>query len=346
MNTLDKKYVDLVKHVLANGRLKKDRTGVGTRSIFGAELRIDMSEGLPLLTTKFVNYRAVLHELLWFLKGSTDIRYLAQNGVGIWNDWPYKMYRQTPLESLHENACVIDGDERRHMLMHEYVAAIRESESFAKKYGGVGKVYGAQWTNWTTCDGCGYDQLAALETMLENDPDSRRMIVTAWNPPEMNECALPCCHFAFQCYTRELDADERICMSDIEELRDMPDCERQKILDKTGVPKRELSLKWTQRSTDLGLGLPFDIASYGMLLLLLCSRHNMKPGELIYSGGDNHVYLNHTEQMIEQISRAPFDTLPRFYILNKREKMSDYCFEDFSIVGYECHPAIKMPIAV
>ncbi len=347
MNTLDATYLKLLDDIMTKGRVKKDRTGVGTISLFGYEMRFDLSEGLSLLTTKYVHHPAVLHELLWFLRGGEDISYLVENGVKIWNDWPFKKYQETPLAELADTDCVSDPSRvRRHFDMEEYARAIKDVPGFAKRHGRVGKVYGAQWVNWTWprhrvggefgIDAIeemrkvaagremgeiyvdGYNQLKKLVGSLKASPDSRRMLVTAWNPPEMDECALPCCHYAFQCYTREGAPDGR----------------------------RFLDLKFQMRSVDCFLGMPFDIASYSFLTHMLARQVGMVPGELIVSSGDTHIYLNHVDQVKTQLSRKPFDALPKLVMNDSVDDIFKYKYDDFAVTEYKYHPAIKAPIAV
>ena len=381
-NTLDDKYLGLLDDIMSRGKVKKDRTGVGTVSLFSHEMRVDLSEGLSLLTTKYVHHPAVIHELLWFLMGGTDIKYLVDNNVRIWNEWPFKRYCNTPLEKLSDTDCIGDASRvRRHFTMEEYIQAIRNDGDFAKRHGQVGKVYGSQWINWTwpvknavfegdtgalsfgTWRIDGYNQIAKLVETLKTNPDSRRMIVTAWNPPEMDDSALPCCHYGFQCYTSELELDVRNKLA-CEKLgidrtalhnrfvewigqMDYMASREHIFYDELGIPKRSLSLKWIQRSTDVFLGLPFDIASYSILTHMLCKQLNFLPNELIVSSADTHIYLNHFDQVKEQLSRrsSPY-SLPTLILKDGVDDVQNYRFDDVQVVGYICHPAIKAPIAV
>lgn len=381
MNTLDDKYLNLLDHVMTHGKVKKDRTGVGTRSVFGYDMRIDLSEGLSLLTTKYVHYPAVIHELLWFLMGGTDIKYLLDNNVNIWTAWPFKRYEQTALDQLADTDCISGpGRVRRHFNMEEYVYAIKSVKGFAERHGQVGKVYGAQWVNWTwpklidnggidaehalsrIISGlpvgeyhiAGYNQISKLIDALKNNPDSRRMLVTAWNPPEMDACALPCCHYGFQCYTDELTVEERVRLyaaregQTYEEFKTNWDTDKQwsDDCDLNGVPKRRLSLKFNIRSLDVFLGEPFDIASYSILTHMLCAQLNMVPGELIQTIGDTHIYLNHVEQVKLQLSRTPYANLPQLLLRPSIDDIFKYKYDDIAVVNYTYHPAIKAPIAV
>lgn len=389
MNTLDEKYIAMLDHVLRHGKTKRDRTGVGTVSVFGYEMRIDLSEGLSLLTTKHVHYPAVIHELLWFLKGGTDIKYLLENKVNIWTDWPLKQYLNTELSSLGEHACFTNPDgTRRHFDRKEYEHAIVNVPGFALEHGRVGKVYGAQWVNWTwprkyneSIDATehilrlaqgkdpndyyigGYNQVAKLIDALKNNPDSRRMMVNAWNAPEMDDCALPCCHYAFQCYTSVIPTDKRreLAMKqlDVTEITlnkrflswlgnsDYMESRENGFYDFLNVPARYISLKFNIRSMDSLLGCPFDVASYSILTHMLAKECNYVPDTLIMSVGDCHIYLNHIDQVKEQMSRAPFENLPKLELAGEVGKsVFDYSYDDFKIVGYEHHAAIKAPIAV
>ena len=294
-----------------------------------------------------------------------------------------KVYKSIPIEDLPfgEKIVNVNNGEERHFDRNEYLDAIRKSSDFAKKHGRVGKVYGSQWVNWTKPveePGFyqdipelihrqfmnnedyrykieGYNQLQKLIDTLQNSPDSRRMLVTAWNPPEMDECALPCCHYGFQCYTSEISVEDRIRFyadnvgQTYDEFKTNWDTDEQwtKDLDLHNIPKRRLSLKFTIRSIDEFLGCPFDIASYSILTHMLCKQLNMIPDELIMTSGDSHIYLNHIDQVKLQLSREPYPNLPQLILKGEIGKsIFDYKYEDFEIVGYEHHPAIKAPIAV
>ncbi|KPV55133.1 thymidylate synthase [Paenibacillus sp. A3] len=262
------KYLDLLQDIMANGVRKEDRTGTGTISVFGRQLRFDLSEGFPLLTTKKLHIRSILHELLWFLSGDTNIRYLQENGVTIWDEW-------------------------------------------ADENGNLGPVYGSQWRSWPAPDGRSIDQIAKLVEQIKRNPDSRRHLVSAWNPAEVDNMALPPCHYAFQFY----------------------------------VADGKLSCLFNMRSVDTFLGLPFNIASYAFLTHMVAQQCDLQPGELIWTGGDVHIYANHVEQVNLQLTREPYP-LPQLVIKRKPDSLFDYRFEDFEIVGYQSHPSIKAPIAV
>lgn len=262
------KYLDLLQDIMTNGVRKEDRTGTGTISVFGRQLRFDLSEGFPLLTTKKLHIRSILHELLWFLSGDTNIRYLQENGVTIWDEW-------------------------------------------ADENGNLGPVYGSQWRSWPAPDGRSIDQIAKLVEQIKRNPDSRRHLVSAWNPAEVDNMALPPCHYAFQFY----------------------------------VADGKLSCLFNMRSVDTFLGLPFNIASYAFLTHMVAQQCDLQPGELIWTGGDVHIYANHVEQVNLQLTREPYP-LPQLVIKRKPDSLFDYRFEDFEIVGYQSHPSIKAPIAV
>ncbi|MGI6878631.1 thymidylate synthase [Microbacterium sp. gxy059] len=260
-------YEDLLRDVLANGARKSDRTGTGTSSVFGRQLRYDLSEGFPLITTKRVHFRSIALELLWFLRGDSNVRWLQERGVTIWDEW-------------------------------------------ADENGDLGPVYGVQWRSWPTPDGGHIDQIAEVMRQIRETPDSRRMIVTAWNPAEVPDMALPPCHAMFQFYV----ADGR------------------------------LSCQLYQRSADLFLGVPFNIASYAMLTMMMAQQAGLEPGEFVWTGGDCHIYDNHRDQVAEQLSRDPYP-YPELRI-RRAESIFDYVYEDFEVVGYQHHPAIRGAVAV
>lgn len=263
-----KQYLDLMRHVLENGHPKTDRTGTGTLSVFGWQMRFDLEAGFPLLTTKKLHTRSIIHELLWFLQGDTNIRYLKDNGVSIWDEW-------------------------------------------ADETGDLGPVYGKQWRRWETADGRSIDQISQLIEGLRNNPDSRRHIVSAWNPGEIHGMALPPCHTMFQFY----------------------------------VADNTLSCQLYQRSADIFLGVPFNIASYALFTMMVAQVCGYRPGDFIWTGGDCHLYLNHLDQTREQLSRAP-RPLPRMKINPAVTDIFEFRFEDFSLEGYDPHPHIKAPVAI
>jgi thymidylate synthase len=263
-----KQYLDLLQHVLDNGRFKGDRTGTGTYAVFGAQARFDLRESFPLLTTKKLHLRSIIHELLWFLQGDTNVKYLHENKVSIWDEW-------------------------------------------ADENGNLGRVYGAQWRDWRSSDGRSVDQISKLIAGIKNNPDSRRHIVSAWNPGEIDGMALPPCHALFQFFVRD----------------------------------GELSCQLYQRSADLFLGVPFNIASYSLLTLMVAHVCDLQPGDFVHTFGDLHLYSNHLDQAKEQLSREP-RKLPTVRVNPAVKDIFGFKFEDFEVVGYDPHPAIKAPIAV
>lgn len=263
-----KQYLDLMKDVLESGSRKTDRTGTGTLSLFGRQLRFDLSKGFPLVTTKKLHLRSIIYELLWFLRGETNIKYLKDNGVSIWDEW-------------------------------------------ADKNGELGPVYGHQWRSWPAPGGRSIDQISQVIEQIKQKPDSRRHIVTAWNPAEVEKMALPPCHALFQFY----------------------------------VADGKLSCQLYQRSADYFLGVPFNIASYALLTYMFAQQCNLLPGEFVWTGGDVHLYTNHLEQANLQLGREPYP-LPQLNIKRKPDAIFDYQFEDFEILNYQAHPSIKAPIAV
>ena len=295
MNNLDKQYQALLQDVLDNGVVKQDRTTTGTISVFGRQIRHKMSEGFPLLTTKKVFWKGVVVELLWFLQGRTDLRYLLENDVHIWTGDAYKAYTNHFMG--HEDVPSIDW------FTHE----ILNNDEFAAKFGDLGPVYGAQFRRWGEIehDFHGIDQITNLINDLKTNPDSRRLMVNAWNVGELDQMTLPPCHHSFQIFTRELDETERVILMDkkLGVTENLPQYYTEDEMIKHHIPTRSISLMWNQRSCDLFLGAPFNIASYGLLLETIAKEVNMVPDELIGNLGDVHLYSNHIEQAKEQIGR-------------------------------------------
>lgn len=294
-------YLDYLQDILDHGVRKDDRTGTGTISTFGRQLRFDLQDGFPLVTTKKVWVRGVIAELLWFLDGGTNIRPLVQQGVSIWTDWPLKRYREATGASIDQ-----DTFEQR----------IADDPDFAAEWGELGPVYGKQWRDFAGPDGTRVDQVARLVDSLQTKPHSRRHLVSAWHPAQIETMALPPCHYAFQCWVGPVESG--------------PD---------------RLSLLWQQRSVDSFLGLPFNIASYAFLTHMLAQQTDLDVGTLIFSGGDCHIYQNHLEQVETQLSRDPYP-LPMLEFRRCPDALFDYRPDDIEIVGYEHHPAIRAPIAV
>ena len=285
MNSLDLRYQNILQDILLEGKEKTDRTGTGTISVFGKQIRHDMSEGFPLLTTKKMAVKTMMTELKWFLKGDTNIKYLVNNNCHIWDGDAYKAYPH-----------------KDELTQKEFIQKIKSDWKFARIYGELGPIYGKQWRDWDS-----KDQIKELIKNIKENPDSRRLIVSAWNVGEIDKVVLPPCHYGFQCYVND----------------------------------GKLSLMWNQRSVDTFLGLPFNIASYGTLLLLLCEETNLKPGELIGNLGDTHLYKNHIEQAEEQRLRSSF-TLPTIKLSNVDILSGEW---DYEIEGYEYHPTIKAPLS-
>ena len=301
MNKLDLDYQALLSDILENGYRKGDRTGTGTISVFGRQIRHKMSDGFPLLTTKKMYYKGIITELIWFLRGDSNIKYLIDNNCNIWNGDAYKKYCN-------------DKDTVGPLTMKQFVEEIKTDDNFADKWGELGPTYGKQWRQWQGCiklkngsiDYIWYDQIRILINNLKTNPNSRRLMVSSWNVAEVDNMTLPPCHYTFQCYTRELSTEERNtwyftnrCGGNTIIEHDWKDFE----LDQQNIPLYELSLSWNQRSVDTFLGLPFNIASYGLLLEILAKECNMVSGELIGNLGDTHLYSNHVEQAKEQIGR-------------------------------------------
>ncbi|MFP4077954.1 MAG: thymidylate synthase [Bacillota bacterium] len=291
-----KTYQNFLRHILENGKEKPDRTGTGTISTFGYQMRFDLSEGFPLLTTKKVHFKSVLHELLWFIAGDTNIRYLVQNGVRIWNEWPYETYRKS---------AGFEGES-----MKEFVEKIKSDEAFAKKWGDLGPVYGAQWRQF---DGRKktVDQLKEVLDNMKTNPHSRRLIINSWNPPLIDEMALPPCHMMVQFYIND------------------------------GV----LSSQLYQRSADAFLGVPFNIASYALLTLMIAHVMDLKPGEFVHAIGDAHIYKNHLEQVRTQLERTP-RKLPTIVLDKSVKDLFDFKPEHIALKDYHPHPRLKGKVAV
>ena len=297
-----KQYFDLLQKIMDEGIDKSDRTGVGTRSVFGAQARFDLSEGFPLLTTKKVFLKGIIHELIWFIQGDTNLKYLVDNGVRIWNEWPYQKYLEANGLAEKFPKYTPEWEEK----MKEYVDNIKNDEAFAKKWGELGPIYGKQWRDFG-----GVDQLMDVINRIKTNPNDRRMIVSAWNPPAIPNMALPPCHCFFQFY----------------------------------VADGKLSLQMYQRSCDTFLGVPFNIASYSLLLMMIAQVTGLEPGTFVHVYGDLHIYSNHFEQAKKQLSRKP-RKLPTMKINPNVKNIEDFVFEDFTLENYNPHPGIKAPIAV
>ena len=359
MNNLDIQYQALLKGILSYGVDKNDRTGTGTKSIFGYTIYHNMKNGFPLLTTKKVPFKTMATELMWFLMGSTNIKYLIENGCNIWNGDAYKNYsKQIIANNLH----LLPASDLP-STQEEFINKIKTNDEFAKKWGDLGPIYGKQWRNWNNEYELGsgdskYDQIQNLINDLKTNPDSRRMMVNAWNVGELSQMVLPPCHYGFQMYTRELSDEERLSWmkqnrpKTVLPMRD-PNVEFSidEFFKPYGVPKRAISLSWNQRSVDVFLGLPFNIASYGLLLEMIAREVNMVPEHLIGHLGDTHLYLNHLDQAQQQIERIPRD-LPIMKMSSGHNfraamagKVDEIDLDDFMLVGYNPHPSIKAPLS-
>jgi thymidylate synthase len=358
MNNLDKEYQMLLEYILGNGVVKKDRTGTGTLSVFGWQIRHKMSEGFPLLTTKKIHFKSVVTELLWFLRGDANIKYLVDNGCNIWNGDAYKNYckwfeSQSELEKTYYGAILPTQE--------DFINRIKTDDEFAKRWGELGPIYGKQWRSWgeykdegsswsMSNDVKGIDQIANLIENLKTNPDSRRLMVNAWNVGELDQMVLPPCHYGFQVYTRELSFQERLSIAGRKNGYEYPN--RINVTEEDNkfwenwlleqkIPTRAISLMWNQRSVDTFLGLPFNIASYGLLLMMIADEVGMVPDELIGNLGDVHLYSNHIEQAKEQISREPFD-LPTVHV---RDGIESFMPGDIILENYQSHPTIKAPLS-
>ena len=324
MNNLDYTYQRLLSDIIDNGVEKKDRTGTGTISVFGRQIRHKMSEGFPLLTTKKMAFKTMVTELLWFLKGDTNIKYLVDNGCNIWNGDAYKAYKTK--YGYDDIDCPLS--------MGEFITKIKTDNEFAEENGDLGPIYGTQWREWNYTD---IDQIANLIRDLKTNPDSRRLMVSAWNVGDLPHMVLPPCHYGFQVYTRELTSQERFDYGYEKVKRETGLDDVRVELNMDALPKRAISLMWNQRSVDTFLGLPFNIASYGLLLEILAKEVNMVPDELIGNLGDVHLYSNHIEQAKEQIGRKPFK-LPQLEI-NEVDVLKGEV--ELDLKNYIYHPTIK-----
>lgn len=343
-----KQYLALMRDILDNGVVKKDRTGVGTLSVFGRQLRFDLKEGFPLVTTKKVHLKSIIHELLWFLNGDTNVKYLQENGVKIWNEWSdeegnlgpvygkqWREWRDCKVVECHEIG-------RTHQLMqrgYKYIGNMKKDDTTYLVYEKA------------------HDQISKVIQQLREDPDSRRIIVSAWNVGDLDDMALNPCHNYFQFYTTEMSLLERLDWYEVNEPEkfasaplinheDIDDEERlHETLDREGIPRRKLSCFYMMRSNDYLLGAPFNIASYALLTYMVAQQLNMVPDELVYSGVDVHLYSNHLEQAKLQLTREPYP-LPKLVIKRKPDSIFDYKYEDFELIGYQAHPHIAAPVAV
>jgi len=368
MNNIDRQYKELLEHIIHFGVDKKDRTGTGTKSLFGWQIRHRMEEGFPLLTTKKMAWKSIVTELLWFLRGDTNIKYLVDNGCHIWDGDAWTNYKRKTLDKFMEDTTIagyaITNKE-------DFINKIKTDDEFAKQWGELGPIYGKQWRSWDVPkiltiekgrieNGIGtewgswernpIDQIVNLISELKTNPDSRRLMVNAWNVGELDQMVLPPCHYGFQIYTRELSTEERRKLANYESEFVSPMTVES--WDRNNIPTRAISLMWNQRSVDTLLGLPFNIASYGLLLNIIAKIVNMVPEDLIGNLGDVHLYSNHIEQAKEQLTRSNYE-LPKL-VTNKTDafwKGFDVSLfnhlevNDFTIENYQSHPAIKAPLS-
>jgi thymidylate synthase len=411
MNTLDKKYQELLQDILDNGIKKSDRTGTGTLSVFGKQIRHKMSEGFPLLTTKKMYFKGIVTELLWFLRGDTNIKYLVDNDCHIWDGDAYKNWcRQFEVDPNnfdaeevakgHNDQCwgypildhvkptskeykrgqinaYLEGKAEKpffYLSQEEFINKIKTDDEFAKTWGELGPIYGKQWRSWNKIrfrdinrinqhhnqiagienpfeeEGKwvrGYeDQIQNLILDLKTNPDSRRLMVSAWNVGELDKMTLPPCHYGFQVYTRELSFDERVEYF----KKTYPDKWDEYELPKDNfswynIPKRAISLMFNMRSNDVPLGLPFNLASYGLLLEIIAKEVNMVPDELIASLGDAHIYVNQIDGVKEQLTREPYKLPTLVMVTNPELKFDEYVYDNFKLVNYQSHPTIKIPLS-
>ena len=333
MNRVDSQYLDLMRDILDNGVYKQTRAG-WVKSVFGRQMRFNMKDGLPILTTKKVFTKGVIIELLWFLKGDTNIKFLVDNNVHIWDDDAYRHYLS-----------IVNGEEK--MTKEEFIEAVKGEVLIGEyKCGDLGPVYGAQWRKQGKKQ---IDQIKNIIEMLKTNPDDRRMICMAWNTNDFDEMALPPCHYGFQVYTRELTPTERLewLWEHSNGQYDEWKSPTKQTLDDLGVPERELSLMWSQRSVDSFLGLPFNILSYSILLAMLAQCVNMTCGDVICSLGDAHIYEIHKEAVAEQLTRETNKfNLPKLVLNSNIKDIDEFTFNDIKIEGYESYPTIKAPLCV
>ena len=318
MSIVEEPYLQLIRDILEKGHKKSDRTGTGTKSIFGYQIRFNLVEGFPLLTTKKVPFGLIKSELLWFLRGDTNIRFLLEHNNHIWDEWAFKNWVQS--DEYHgpdmtnfglraqedDNFNKVYQDEKK-----KFCQKIVEDQEFANKFGNLGDVYGAQWRHWQTRNGETIDQIKDVIETIKNNPDSRRMIVTAWNPEDVPLSALPPCHTLFQFYVND----------------------------------GKLSCQLYQRSADVFLGVPFNIASYALLTHMIARETRLEVGEFVHTLGDAHIYLNHLDQVNEQLERSPYDA-PKLWLNPEKKNIMDFEMKDIKVKNYRSHSAIKAPVAV
>jgi thymidylate synthase len=386
MNQADSEYFKLAELVLSKGRIKNNRTKFKTIGVFGAQARFDLQEGFPLLTTKKVFFKGIVHELLWFIKGDTNIKYLVDNNVHIWDEWAYAKYLKSPVQGLIYSDVNLTKTKYHtptvgmfdHLTQAEFIEKIKNDNGFAKKWGELGEgTYGGMWRKFPVesegvyklgksekdidFSGLSYahsdhpklvvDQLQKVIDKLKNSPDDRRIIVSAWHPYWVDHCALPPCHVLFQFHTEELTLEERedllfkLTGNSYDRYNSVGDLLLEEICNKYNIPTRRLNCQLYQRSCDLFLGVPFNIASYSLLTCMLAQVSNMVAGEFIHTYGDLHIYENHVDQIKLQMSREP-KKLPTLKLNPNIDNLFNFKFEDINIENYDPHPAIKGEVAV
>ena len=313
-----KQYLDLGQKILNEGHIKNDRTNTGTKSIFGYQMRFDLAAGFPLLTTKRVPFGLIKSELLWFLKGDTNIRFLLAHNNHIWDEWAFKNYVESPDYQGPDmtdfgRRCLVDEafNQVYQAQLADFCQRILTDDAFAQKFGDLGKVYGYQWRHWQTSRGEVIDQISDVIEQIKNTPDSRRLIVSAWNPEDIPSMALPPCHTLFQFYVND----------------------------------GKLSCQLYQRSADIFLGVPFNIASYALLTHMIARETGLEVGEFVHTLGDAHIYLNHLDQVNEQLERSPYDA-PKLWLNPEKKNIMDFEMKDIKVKNYRSHSAIKAPVAV
>ncbi len=352
MNNADREYNNLISDILQNGKIHENRTGTNTLSVFGRQMRFNLQEGFPLLTGKRVHMKGILHELLWFLGAvdekykkfeQTNIKYLVDNNINIWNEWPYQAYvkRQNELDNTF-------------LTQDDFVNNIKTDDLFASIWGNLGPVYGKQWVNWNGSDNNnrpendGLNQIQAAVDRLKSVPDCRRILVTALNPSDIPDMLLPPCHYGFQLKSETLSFNERIKLfNDYTTLNNLniTGMGVEDAMTHYNFPTRKLNLLWNQRSADSGLGIPYNIASYAILLMMFAQVTNHLEGDLISSLGDAHIYVNHIDQLKEQLTRDIVD-LPQLKLNKKIKNIFDFRFKDFELLKYTPHSHLKMKVAV
>ena len=356
MNKVDPEYFRIVNDILTTGRVKKNRTGIDTIGIFGAQAKYDVDlNAFPVLTTKKVHWPAIVHELLWFIKGDTNIKYLVDNNVRIWNEWAYVKYQKGWGINADIKDYSSDGKISRILSLEEFVERIKTDAEFSTKWGELGEgTYGGMWrafpyetSSGFACEVGHVDQLQKVIRKLQTNPDDRRIIVSAWHPYWVDHCALPPCHCLFQFHTEELTWQERLHIAQDKDSKNehMYLKYSDEEFDKVGIPKRRLNCLLYQRSVDTALGKPFNIASYALLTAMIAQTVNMTTGTFTHSMGDTHIYVNHIEGLKLQLTREP-KKLPQLWLNPEVKSLFDFKYDDIKLLDYECHPTIKFDVAV